>query len=312
MKRFSKSIGVILVLASTGYLALTFQRSYRTLPEIHWTVALVASIIAGVLFFFLLFLLLAYAWKVLLTSGGEVISFAIAFDIMGRSQIAKYIPGNIFHYAGRVGLAHERGISTGGATIATGIETLLLLTVCSILISVAGWSNGSHLDVNSQLGKMVVSTPSEILFGVIVVTGVVLLSKANVREWLLVRKQFLSARGLIISSLLYLGYFVPIGLMLKFIVWSVWQVESPSWVELTWGFALAWVLGFVIPGVSGGIGVREAVFVGLFESQMGAGLAVGLAVLLRFITILSDLLTFAIASISSYYQRSSMGNSTAC
>jgi uncharacterized membrane protein YbhN (UPF0104 family) len=58
--------------------------------------------------------------------------------------------------------------------------------------------------------------------------------------------------------------------------------------------------------------VREAVFVGLFESQMGAGLAVGLAVLLRFITILSDLLTFAIASISSYYQRSSMGNSTAC
>ncbi|TLY33094.1 MAG: DUF4175 domain-containing protein [Ignavibacteria bacterium] len=90
----------------------------------------------------------------------------------------------------------------------------------------------------------------------------------------------------------FIGFFIT--LLLK----GIWGIVPPwAWYRYSWGFTLAWLLGFVMPGASGGIGVREAVIVGLFGSSLGTGVAAGLAIVLRLITVVGDLLTFTIASL---------------
>jgi len=90
--------------------------------------------------------------------------------------------------------------------------------------------------------------------------------------------------------------FIFLGIVISLLLTTLWGINTGMhWYQFTWGFTLAWVLGFVTPGASGGIGIRELVFVGLYGKELGEGLAVGLAVVLRVITSIGDLLTFALA-----------------
>lgn len=72
--------------------------------------------------------------------------------------------------------------------------------------------------------------------------------------------------------------------------------------EITWnngslivsGYVIAWVLGFVIPGASGGIGVRELVITVLLGSVVGAETVLTLSVIHRLITIVGDFLAYLV------------------
>lgn len=55
--------------------------------------------------------------------------------------------------------------------------------------------------------------------------------------------------------------------------------------------SLSWVIGYVTPGASTGIGVREAIFT-ILLSDLTAGVAPLIAVCYRIITIFGDLIYF--------------------
>lgn len=83
---------------------------------------------------------------------------------------------------------------------------------------------------------------------------------------------------------------------MRVLLTTLWGLDTNlQWYQLTWGFALAWVLGFIIPGAPGGIGIREVILASLYAQELGQGMAVGLSVVLRVITSLGDLATFALA-----------------
>ena len=58
-------------------------------------------------------------------------------------------------------------------------------------------------------------------------------------------------------------------------------------------FSLAWVAGFLTPGAPAGLGIREAILVAVLGATYGAGIAVGLTLLLRIVTLGGDGLAFA-------------------
>jgi len=64
--------------------------------------------------------LLAVAWRNLLAHLGARISLPQAIHIYGISQLAKYLPGNIFHFAGRQAL----GVAAGLAGWAVALSAL--------------------------------------------------------------------------------------------------------------------------------------------------------------------------------------------
>ncbi len=59
----------------------------------------------------------------------------------------------------------------------------------------------------------------------------------------------------------------------------------------------AWLAGFVVVGVPGGIGVREAIFTSLASSVIGTPLAVSLALMSRVVFIAVDLTGALIANV---------------
>ncbi|HYN32974.1 MAG TPA: hypothetical protein VES40_10130, partial [Ilumatobacteraceae bacterium] len=66
-------------------------------------------------------------------------------------------------------------------------------------------------------------------------------------------------------------------------------------VTLIYATCVSWIAGFVIIGLPGGLGVREAVFISMMTAPLGAGVAVSVAVISRVVSVAVDLLGAAIS-----------------
>ena len=120
----------------------------------------------------------------------------------------------------------------------------------------------------------------------------------RVREWLRDHFVFLRPRTAFLVTTLYLVLFLLNGPLIEMTLRSLWGiVAQPGWLALSSGYALAWLLGFVTPGAPGGIGIREAVFVALMGPSMGAGLAAAVAVAMRLLNVIADLIVLVIAAL---------------
>ena len=75
------------------------------------------------------------------------------------------------------------------------------------------------------------------------------------------------------------------------------QVNNLGLAYATSTFAFAWVAGFVVLGAPAGLGVREAVLIGLLSPAIGAPQAMILTILHRGLTITVDLIVGVSASI---------------
>ena len=64
-------------------------------------------------------LLLAEAWRRLLGPGTGAVATRHYHALYGRSQIAKYLPGNVFHLVGRQVLGRALGVSQARLAVAT-------------------------------------------------------------------------------------------------------------------------------------------------------------------------------------------------
>ena len=83
--------------------------------------------------------LLTLVWWNLLQDLGDSSSFGSAFHIYGLSQLAKYIPGNIFHLASRQTLGMAAGIK-GWILGKSIVYELLVICASALVFSIAAVS----------------------------------------------------------------------------------------------------------------------------------------------------------------------------
>ena len=97
------------------------------------------------------------------------------------------------------------------------------------------------------------------------------------------------------AYLLYVAFFVISGC----IAWSLAASLGPLSVSalplVVASIATAWIAGYVTPGASAGIGVREAVLIALLSGTLGEANAAVVAVAFRVVTLSGDLLFFALS-----------------
>jgi glycosyltransferase 2 family protein len=94
-----------------------------------------------------------------------------------------------------------------------------------------------------------------------------------------------TARGALLAALSW----IPTGFAAWLIV-SAMTPDPPGVAFVTGVYALAWLLGFVVPFVPSGLGIREAVLVGFLAPQFGVPAATLIAVTLRLANTFGDLL----------------------
>ncbi len=239
--------------------------------------------------------LLAFGWANLLSGAcGSPVEFGSASEVYARSNIAKYLPGNVFHLVGRQVLGRQFGWSQAALALASFLETAVVTFTVTVILLAYGafW--------NSQIYGLI---PTYILYlalaGLLIVPWA--LPRIVERLPFAVRyvdaldvRQSVTVRRLAVSFLVFLIFFAITGVAM----WVLLQgFNSGEWKFETLGiitaaYVAAWILGMITPGASGGIGVREAALVFLLGDTIGEADAVTLAIAIRLVTTGGDGLFF--------------------
>ena len=239
--RWAVSLGCI------AYLAWTMADQGRQLLELtpspsDWGLLLVGALVSG-----LAVAVNGLAWAVLLRWLRCPLPTGQAVVVFARTNLLKYVPGGIWHLAGRIQLLRSHGHGWGQAAMGVLLDPLLMAVAALLLLPLGGWQQGLGLlgplavvcllpgwqePLMRHLLRRVKLSPGPVLPGSF--PGGPLLAEM---AFVLVR---------------YLGFalcahgFLPPG-------------TPPG--SLLAAFALAWTAGLVIPGAPAGLGVFELVLV---------------------------------------------------
>lgn len=205
------------------------------------------------------------AWAVLLRWLRCPLPTVQAVVVFARTNLLKYIPGGIWHLAGRIQLLRSHGHGWGQAAMGVLLDPLLMAVAALLLLPLGGWQRGLGL-----LGPLAVlcllpgwqkPLMKRLLHRVKLprVGGIATakLSPGQVLPGSFPGGPLLAETAFVLVR--YLGFalcasaFLPPG-------------APPG--SLLAAFALAWTAGLVIPGAPAGLGVFELVLVLRLESVM--------------------------------------------
>ncbi|MCS6800738.1 MAG: hypothetical protein RMM58_09625 [Chloroflexota bacterium] len=227
--------------------------------------ALAAALAFGALYW----LALAAAWWQVQSALGGTLEFWPAVRIWTLSTVARYVPGNLWHIAGRAALAKEAGESAMVTVTASAYEQMLTLggafLAAGLLLPLAG---GSPLylagALAAPLGAAALHPAAQ---RAVVHRAARLLGQPP--------PPALPVRRLVRLLALYMLPNIPAGLALAALGWP----GGPNPIGAIGAFGFAWAVGFLSFFTPSGLGIREVTLVGLIAAGLSAGdpavLAVG-------------------------------------
>jgi glycosyltransferase 2 family protein len=243
-----------------------------------------------------------WIWTWVLQELNQPVSSAQFIQVYLKTNIAKYLPGNVWHYYGRILAAKNANVSAGAATLSVLLEPLLMLAAALIIIVLFG----SQFAVNkSNFGVQILQ-----LLSLVVVLGAVhpwVLNPA-IRFLYRLKSKKSDSENQPISSLNIeryplkplLGELVFLGLRGTGFILTMFALSSLnlSHIPLLLGaFSFAWVLGLVVPGAPGGIGVFEATALTILQYHFPTALVISAIALYRLISILAEIAGATLASL---------------
>lgn len=213
-------------------------------------------------------LLLAFAWWRLLHRLGVSVTRGWALRTYAVSQLAKYVPGNIFQFAGRQAIGVAAGI--GNAPLAKS-------TVLELALIGASGAFFAPLVIPLLIERLDAVAASVIVF----------IALAGLALWLARR---LGGAALGAAVLYYLAFLALSGVVFA----ATFQIaggtlSGAGLPGIVGAYVLAWLAGLVTPGAPAGIGVREAVLLFLLAGFAAPPTILLAVVIGRAVTVLGDL-----------------------
>jgi uncharacterized membrane protein YbhN (UPF0104 family) len=232
-------------------------------------------------------LLLVLAWQKLLKwFGGMSLSWRTNIGIYGSTQIAKYIPGNIFQLPSR----HMRGYQNGlehAPLLGAAIFEIIGLLIAASLISLIGFLSGirSAISIITVVLVLFLALASPILIYYLI-THVKFLQRISISP----KKDLDLLNDLLPVWIIYILFFLIASLILYAIIHQVINPVYNLPVQVVFAtFSLAWLAGFITPGAPAGIGVREGVIILILTGYIGEPASIIVSILSRFVTMAGDL-----------------------
>jgi len=232
----------------------------------------------------------AWEWVLLVRALGGQLDLTQGMSIQLTSNLAKYVPGFIWSYAGKGYLAVRQGVPAGIATVSIAGE-FAIVYICGALLAVLSlpFSDLISLPVGGRVGLQMIAVSAAVL-AIIGLPPLVRRLALRARVTRTQSEPFLSARwpsiAFVMAAVLMTWCLLAFGFSVLY-----GQPLSGGWSHLLRhsialvGAMLLGQLAFFAPT---GVGVREAVLVALLASQGSAAEVLILAVVFRLEMILGE------------------------
>lgn len=295
-KKYYKVIGTIVTV-----IALVFVVKKIVTMDVDWSMFASGRIIAliggCVLVQTAVILFMSMPWvRFVRILSGTNIPMKDALPVYTKSNLMKYVPGNIFQYVGRNQLAADLKISHVDVACATVLDIVCSMVTPLLLIVVL--MGKSMLELIRTY-----STNFLLVFGagIAVLVLLFLLLRWKFREplqryfekyrKLLNRKLLIRVLGVF---LLYVAQYIISTAMYAVPAVFLFDVPAEKLGLFLGTYLFSWIIGFITPGAPGGIGIREAVMMLMCGSFLDTNTIMLYAVTMRLISTFGDIAAFLV------------------
>jgi len=209
------------------------------------------------------------------------------------TNIAKYSPGNIWHFYGRISAVGKKGGSRGAATLSVLLEPLLMAAAALLMGLLSSglneWTINSNLNFNLRFWLQLTALIA-VLVGIqprILNALLHRLSRSKNKADASAAESVKLTTYPLLPFLGEMGFVIlrGMGFILTFVA-----LQSVTWQQipqLLTAFSFAWLLGLVVPGAPGGLGVFEVTAYSLLNDSLFPAEIAAVA-LYRLISILAE------------------------
>ena len=275
LKRWFHTASTLLALAGATFVVLKIAEHSAQIDVSHFGASAWAALALLVVGYGASNTLLARAWWQLLKYFELQAPWPWALKTYGVSQINKYIPGNIFHLAGRQALGMSAGMAARPLA-QTALWELAMLALLGLLYGALatplGWTQMS-------------ATDATILWASLLTCGYVALRRLGARP--LALAMFWQASFLMMSGVVFIVVLLASS--------GTSALAYSALPAVCGAYVLAWLAGLVTPGAPAGVGVREAVLLLLLGGLFTPADLLVAVVLGRAVTASGDLLFYLYA-----------------
>lgn len=283
-KPFLKLIGSILAVVSVFFLIKILKESYAQIHHKEFSLQTILVYLFLIFWSLLTYLAFAYAWKQLLKNKYPDFKFLDSFRIISLSQIAKYLPGNVAHFASRYYLA-DKHLTKTDTTITLVLETIMF-TLASFIIGCGYFFYHDLFNIFDKNKVLMLFVLASVIVIILVVVFIIIKKNHTSLK--------LPASKLITTFFIYLLLPFMGGLSIYLLFQLILQEQSVSYLLCVFSFSISFLLGFVVPGAPGGIGIREYSFTLLMAPFISTVLALEVILIFRVLSLVGDILLFVI------------------
>ncbi|MDY0921848.1 hypothetical protein [Leclercia sp. CFBP8987] len=260
--------GSVIAVLSVLFVVHRIMAYWAQIPEDTFTLKLLSLILILAGIYGAANIILASAWRILMVGLEQSITSRIATRIYGLTQLAKYVPGNIFQFAGRQFLAMSHGFSGKAIAKSTFLELLLLVLTGAAFVL---WM----LPLLYPAFNIIYGLSLFIIIATLIALGLKWQDKSS----------------LIKAIARYFLFLVISGTVFLCVLYSIvdnWTATPALVLPLIGAYVIAWLAGLITPGSPAGVGVREFILI-LLLKPFFAEVDIVLAVIIsRITTVVGD------------------------
>ncbi|MFW6295841.1 MAG: lysylphosphatidylglycerol synthase transmembrane domain-containing protein [Halothece sp.] len=229
-----------------------------------------------------------FVWYIVLRSFDQSVPLEWVVRVQLKTNIAKYLPGNIWHFYGRISALRKAGASMGAAMLSVLLEPVLMAAAGLVIAF-----SGIQLGVIVPLGTLWNESIS--ILGLVGVLTVIhprilnpilkILSRAKSEGNETQVRQLKRYPGLPLLGQLVFALLRGTGFIMTLAAFT--PISSSQLPLLLTAFSMAWFLSLVVP-IPGGLGVFETTAIALLDSEFPLGILLSVLALFRLVTILAE------------------------
>jgi len=247
-------IKLIWVLSVIFFISYYFYKKFNVLIKA-FEILTIDKILISFLMILIAKVLLALNMQLVLNKYHIILPFKKAFAIYNKTQLAKYIPGLIWQFVGRIGIMKELGVDN------RIIRDSLITEVIWILSS--AFLTGGVILLFFYHSIIFVYIRKHLWLIWLLLSLLIMIVVVFYFLFEHIKKTFIKIKKLL-PSILPLAVLILIWVFLSTSFWVLilpFANKNLSWLYCMGVYCVAYAIGFITPFAPAGIGVRESILV---------------------------------------------------